>query len=144
MPKETDRTRRAALLAECRNLENAYRAELDRLYADESLSDDEYEAASIIAKQNHDAAYWPVYWNAFALQFPKRQKWFADVFAPSFGICESKQLSPKQTAVFESYCIPNEDTWQTGKTYCRFADKLVILSIPRYSNGVGFLTIKQL
>lgn len=140
----TDRQKRSELFAKCKQLEAEWKQQRTVIFDNESLTDDEFNAAIDEGRQAYEDKFWPIWWNAFALQFPKRRGWFAETFAPSFGICESKRISVKQTEVFDRYCVSDENTWRSGQTYCRFADKLVILSKPRYARGYGYITIKQL
>ena len=138
----TDYQKRMALLAECKKLEQGLKAQLASMDADESLSDAEYDSKSEALFASYRLEHGRKWLQAFALQFPKRRGWFADVFIPSFGSCENIRLSVKQTAVFAKYCVSDADTWPTGKTYCRAGDKLITRTIPRYSRGVGYLSIR--
>ena len=140
----TNEQKRRALLAEVEELKKAFNAPMDTLANDEALSDEDCDAETAKAIAEYDAAMWPKWWKAFALQFPKRGGWFGETFAPSFGVCESKRLSAKQTDVFRRYCIGDSDTWTTGKYYARIENRLIILSIPKYSNGIGYLTVKSI
>ena len=140
----TNEQKRRALLAEVEELNKAFAARLDAIANDDALTDDEYNAEFDKARAEHDAEMWPKWWKAFALQFPKRGGWFGETFAPSFGVCESKRLTAKQTDVFMRYCVSDADTWQTCKHYARIENRLIILSVPKYSNGIGYLTIKDI
>ena len=142
--KMTDKAKSAALFEQHRQTTKAWEAQMDALAKEESITDEEYEQKLMELYKQHKEKADAVWLKAFALQFPKRKGWFADVFAPSFGICENKKLSPKQTQVFVDYCISDADTWRNGNTYCRFGDKLVTLTRPRYANGCGYVTISQL
>ena len=126
----------------------ALKAEREKkLYAiseDDTLSDEEYDAMENAIFAEYEAKMNPIWLRANALEYPLRRGWFADVFAPSFGLCENKKLSPKQTDVFRKYCVSNEDTWRSGETFCRFDDKFVKLAIPKFSKGIGYVTIRQL
>nr|DAV78455.1 MAG TPA: hypothetical protein [Caudoviricetes sp.] len=140
----TDKAKSAALFEQHRQMTKAWEAQMDALAKEESITDEEYEQKLMELYNQHKEKADAVWLKAFALRFPKRKGWFADVFAPSFGICENKKLSPKQTQVFIDYCISDADTWRNGNTYCRFGDKLVTLTRPRYANGCGYVTIRQL
>lgn len=135
---------RRKLLDECKMLEIEHKKKINELCDNEELDDDEYYRALSIEQNEYESKYWPVWWKAFALQFPRRTGWFANTFVESFGICESKRLSIKQTDVFSRYCVQDDSTWTTGKTYCRAGDKLVTLSCPKYANGYGFVTIRKI
>ena len=137
----TDLQKRRALLDECEKMKKAWEAKDAALANDDSLNDAEYEAQREAAYAEYIAAERPIWYEAFYLQFPNRRGWFADVFVPSFGRCENKRLSVKQTEVFRRYCVANEDTWQTGDTFCRAGEYKIRLCIPRYSHGIGFVTI---
>lgn len=140
----TNEQKRRALLAEVEDLKKEFAARLDEIANDYTLTDDEYNEAVDKARAEHDAEMWPKWWKAFALQFPKRGGWFGETFAPSFGVCESKKLSKKQTDVFVRYCSGDSDTWKTGKYYARIDNRLIILSLPKYASGIGYLTIKDI
>ena len=140
----TDKEKSAALFEQHRQMTKAWEAQMDVLAKEESITDEEYEQKLMELYKQHKEKADAVWLKAFALRFPKRKGWFAEVFAPSFGICENKKLSPKQTQVFVDYCISDADTWRNGNTYCRFGDKLVTLTRPRYANGCGYVTIRQL
>ena len=137
----TDYQKRAKLLSECRELETAIKVKLAELDADDTLSDDECDRLSEEAFNEYRAEHMRKWTEAFFLQFPKRRGWFADTFIASFGECDNRQLSIKQTEVVAKYCVSDEASWKTGKTYCRAGDKMVTLDIPRYSRGVGYLTV---
>lgn len=138
----TDEQKRMALLADLANLKKYFQRKLDDL-ADMNISEKEYDETLAKISAEYDSVMWPKYWESFALQFTKRQGWFANTFAVSFGICENKPLSLKQTEVFKRYCEPDSETWRSGKTYARFGNRLAILEIPKYSKGIGYLTIKE-
>ena len=140
----TDCEKRAKLLMQYEALKAEREKKLDAIADDDTISDEEYDSmvASVFAE--YDAKMDPIWLNANALAYPLRRGWFADVFAPSFGLCENKQLSRKQTEVFRMYCVSDENTWRSGETFCRFADKFVKLAIPKYSKGIGYVTIRQL
>ena len=140
----TDYQKRMLLLDECRKIHSAYLARLDYLGNDDTLSDEEYDRLSSEAYNEHRAAYDQKWMEAFSLQFPRRKGWFADTFIASFGECDQKQLSIKQTQVVAKYCVANDATWRTGETYCRAGDKMVTLLIPRYSRGIGYLTVRTI
>lgn len=137
----TDYQKRMKLLSECRELENAIKAKLAELDADDALSDDECDRLSEEAFNKYHAEYTRKWTEAFSLQFPKRRGWFADTFIASFGECDNRQLSARQTEIVAKYCVSDDATWQTGKTYCRAGDKMVTLDIPRYSRDIGYLTV---
>lgn len=139
----TDASKRFALLNECKALEKAWQNKMEEISANDDLDDEEYNTLMDKAYAEYREAVGKKEVEAFALQFPKRRGWFAETFVESFGICESRKLSIKQTEVFQRYCVDDEHTWQTGKTYCRAGNKLVTLSIPRYSRGIGYLTITE-
>lgn len=140
----TNREKRTMLLMQYEALKAERGKKLDAIADDDTISDEEYDSmvASVIAE--YDAKMDPIWLNANALAYPLRRGWFADIFAPSFGLCESKKLSRKQTDVFRKYCVSDDNTWRSGQTFCRFADRFVKLSIPKYSNGIGYVTIRQL
>ena len=139
----TDIERRRRLLAECERMSQDYCARLEALANDENLEDEEYDRREKELHDAHQAAYLRVWREAFFLQFPNRRGWFADTFLASFGgACEGRRLSAKQTEVVRRYTCPDNNTWQTGETYCRAGGKMVTLCVPRYSNGVGYLTIR--
>ena len=140
----TDKAKSAALFEQHRQMTKAWEAQMDALAKEESITDEEYEQKLMELYKQHKEKADAVWQKAFALRFPKRKGWFAEGFAPSFGICENKKLSPKQTQVFVDYCISYADTWRNDNTYCRFGDKLVTLTCPRYANGCGYVTIRQL
>ena len=139
-----DCEKRIELLNQKKALEEVWKQKDAALADDDSISDEEYERKSNELYEQYRKESDLIYWKAFALQFPKRRGWFAETFAPSFGLCESKRISAKQTDVFKKYCVCDEDTWTTGKYHCRYDDKIVILSLPKYANGFGYVTIKQL
>ena len=139
----TNHEKRRALLAECERMSQDYRERLEALANDESLEDEEYDRREKELYDAHQAAYLRIWEEAFFLQFPERRGWFADTFLVSFGgCCESQRLSVKQTEIVRRYTCPDDNTWQSGKTFCRAGGKMVTLCIPRYSNGVGYLTIR--
>lgn len=140
----TDYQKRMALLAECRKMDEELKGQLARMDEDESLSDDEYDSKTEALFEAYRLEHGRKWAEAFFLQFPKRRGWFAETFIPSFGECESKRLSVKQTEVVSKYCVSDGDTWTTGKTYCRAGDKLITLSVPRYSKGIGYLTVRSI
>lgn len=137
----TDYQKRMELLSECRELETAIKAKLAELDADDTLSGDEYDRLSEEAFDEYRAEHTRKWTEAFFLQFPKRRGWFADTFIASFGECDNKQLSIKQTEIVAKYCVSDDATWKTGKTYCRAGDKMITLDIPRYSRGIGYITV---
>ena len=139
----TEEQKRRTLLAELANLKKSFQMKLNEL-EDMDISEKEYDETIAKITAEYDSAMWPKYWEAFALQFPNHRGWFADTFATSFGICENKMLSVKQTEVFKRYCEPDSETWRSGKTYARFGSRLAILEIPKFSKGIGYLTIKEL
>ena len=139
----TDIERRRRLLAECERMSQDYCARLEALANDESLEDEEYDRLEKELHDAHQATYLRIWQEAFFLQFPERRGWFADTFIASFGgCCESQRLSLKQTEIVRRYTCPDENTWQTGKTFCRAGGKMVTLCVPQYSKGVGYLTIR--
>lgn len=139
----TNHEKRRSLLAECERMSQDYRARLEALADDENIKDEEYNRLEKELHDAHQAAYLRVWREAFFLQFPNRRGWFADTFIASFGgACEGRRLSVKQTEVVRRYTCPDNNTWQTGETYCRAGGKMVTLCVPRYSNGVGYLTIR--
>lgn len=137
----TDQQKRRALLEECKKLETAWKTKDAALSNDDSLSDDEYEKLRTEAYTEYCSVERPLWLEAFYLQFPKRRGWFAETFVPSFGTCENRRLSAKQTEVCKRYCVGDDETWQNGTTYCRAGGYKVKLTIPRYSNGIGYITI---
>lgn len=137
----TDLQKRRALLDECAKLKKAWEAKEAALADDDSLSDAEYKAQSEAAYAEYLAVERPIWYEAFYLQFPKRRGWFAETFVPSFGICENRRLSAKQTEVCKRYCVGDDETWRSGTTYCRAGEYKVKFTIPRYSNGIGYITI---
>lgn len=138
----TDEQKRRTLLSELANLEKSFQTKLDEL-SDMDISEKEYDESLAKISTEYDSVMWPKYWQAFSLQFKRRRGWFAETFAPSFGVCENKPLTLKQTEVFRLYCEPDSETWRSGKLYARFGSRFVILAIPKYSNGKGYLTIKE-
>ena len=137
----TDVQKRHDLLAECERLKKAWEAKDAALADDESLDDAEYEAQREAAYAEYIASERPLWYEAFYLQFPNRRGWFAETFVPSFGRCDNRRLSAKQTEVFRRHCVDNEDTWKTGESFCRAGGYKICLTIPRYSREIGFLTI---
>lgn len=140
----TNNEMRRKLLNECHRIRADWKSRIDALYADDCLDDDELEDKRSAIQAWYDAEYNPRFWRAFALQFPCRTGWFANTFVASFGTCENKRLSVKQTEVFSRYCVQDDSTWKTGKTYCRVGDKLVTLCRPKYARGYGYVTIREL
>lgn len=140
----TDREKRAKLLRQYDALKAEREKKLDAIAEDDTLSDAEYDAMTDSIVAEYKAKMDPIWLNANALAYPLRRGWFADVFAPSFGLCEDKKLTPKQTDVFRQYCVSNDGTWRSGETCCRYADKFVMLVIPKFSGGIGYVTIRQL
>lgn len=136
--------KRTMLLRQYEALKAEREKKLDAISEDDTLSDEEYDSMVNSIFAEYEAKMNPIWLKANALAYPLRRGWFADVFAPSFGLCEDKKLSFKQTEVFKKYCVSNESTWRSGETFCRFADKFVKLSIPKFSKGIGYVTIKQL
>ena len=140
----TDCEKRAKLLMQYEALKAEREKKLDAISEDDTLSDEEYDAMENAIFAEYKAKMDTIWLQANALAYPLRRGWFADVFAPSFGLCEDKKLTPKQTDVFRQYCVPNDDTWRSGETFCRFYDKFVKLAIPKFSKGIGYVTIRQL
>lgn len=139
----TSHEKRHALLAECERMSQDYCARLEALANDENLEDEEYDRLEKELHDAHQAAYLRIWEEAFFLQFPERRGWFADTFIASFGgCCENQRLSLKQTEIVRRYTCPDDNTWQSGKTFCRAGGKMVTLCVPRYSKGVGYLTIR--
>lgn len=138
----TDDQKRRMCLSDLANLKKSFQLQLDKL-GNMNISEKEYDDALAKISAEYDSVMWPKYWESFALQFPKRRGWFAETFAPSFGVCELKQLTVKQTNVFKKYCVADDETWRSGKCYARFGNRLAILEIPKYSKGIGYLTIKE-
>lgn len=140
----TDYQKRMLLLDECRKMEAAFRTKLAELDSDETLSNEEYNRRSDELYNEFCAAHSRKWKEAFFLQFPARKGWFADTFIASFGECDNRRLSAKQTEVVAKYCVSDDATFKTGKTYCRAGDKMVTLLIPRYSRGIGYLTVRTI
>lgn len=140
----TNEQKRRALLAEIGGMKKAFEARLDALADDDSLDDAAYYAAISKATAEYDAAMWPKWWQAVALRYPLRGGWFGETFAPQFGVCDNKRLSAKQTEVFRRYCEGDQDSCQTGRYYTRIKDRLIILDMPKYAHGIGYLTIKAI
>ncbi len=138
----TDRQKRQALLDECKRMEALHTARVAELYSDDTLSDEVFAELYEQEETKFSKAHLQKLDEAFFLQFPRRRGWFADVFIASFGVCESLRLSQKQTEVALRYCVADDATWTTGKYYCRAGSKTVTLCIPRYSRGIGYITIK--
>ena len=138
----TDEQRRRTLLAELANLKKSFQMKLDEL-ADMNISEKEYDDTLAKISAEYDSVMWPKYWEAFALQFPNHRGWFGETFAVSFGVCENKKLTVKQTEVFKRYSDSDSETWRSGKRYARFGNRLAVLEIPKYSKGIGYLTIKE-
>lgn len=139
----TNIEKRRSLLAECERMSQDYRARLEALANDENLEDEEYDRLEKELHDAHQAAYLRIWEEAFFLQFPERRGWFVDTFIASFGgCCENQRLSLKQTEVARRYTCPDDNTWQSEKTFCRAGGKMVTLCVPRYSKGVGYLTIR--
>ena len=136
--------KRTKLLRQYEALKAEMEKKLDAISEDDTISNEEYDAMANSIFAEYKAKMDPIWLEANALAYPLRRGWFADVFAPSFGLCEDKKLSPKQTDVFKKYCAPNEYSWRSGETFCRFDDKFVKLVIPKFSNGIGYVTIRQL
>jgi hypothetical protein len=137
----TNSQKRAALLAENKQLLAEMYCKLDSIADNATLSDAECEKLSREVWEDYLAKRDRKWKTAFFLQFPKRRGWFSDTFIPSFGECAGRRLSRKQTDVVARYCVPDDDTWRTGNSYCRAGDKAVTLCIPRYSRGIGYLTV---
>lgn len=140
----TDCEKRAKLLMQYEALRSEREKKLDAISEADAISDEEYDSMVDSIFAEYDAKMNPIWLKATALEYPLRRGWFADVFATSFGLCENKKLSPKQTDVFKKYCVQNENTWRSGETFCRFDDKFVKLAIPKFSKGIGYVTIRQL
>ena len=140
----TNCEKRKNLLTQYEALKAEREKKLDAISEDDTLSDEEYDSMVNSLFAEYKAKMDPIWLKSTALAYPLRRGWFADVFAPSFGLCENKKLSPKQTDVFRKYCVSNEDTWRSGETFCRFDDKFVKLAIPKFSKGIGYVTIRQL
>ena len=138
----TDQQKRRALLDECKCMEALHTARVAELFADETLTDDAFDELYEQEETKFSKVHLQKLDEAFFLQFPRRRGWFADVFIASFGVCENLRLSQKQTEVARRYCVADDATWTTGKTYCRAGEKTVTLCIPRYSRGIGYLTVK--
>ncbi len=136
----TDQQKRQALLDECKRMEALHTALVAE--ADETLTDDDFDTWYEQEYARFSDAHAKKWNEAFFLQFPRRRGWFADVFIASFGDCENLRLTQKQTEVVKRYCVADGATWSTGKTYCRAGGKTVTLCIPRYSRGIGYITIK--
>lgn len=140
----TDYEKRRELLRQKKILEEEFKQKYASLADDDNIGDEEYESESNELYEHYRKEIDLIHWKAFSLLFPKRTGWFSETFAPSFGICENKRISAKQTDIFKRYCVGDDDTWTTGKYYCRYDDKIIILLVPNYSKGIGFVTIKQL
>lgn len=83
-------------------LEKMQNAELDTLYADDSISDDEIDALDDKIHKKY-AEIWTLRSRAQWLEYPQaRNSWFTD-FVKSFGLVKNKQISQKQADVFEKY-----------------------------------------
>lgn len=137
----TDKQKRAALINECDKLKSAWMARESELADDDSLSEEEYKFMSATAEEEYHKKADQLNREAFYLQFPSRRGWFAETFVPSFGACENRMLSAKQTEVFRRYCVDDAETWRTGEMYCRAGGYMVKLMIPRYAHGIGYVTI---
>lgn len=135
---------RLKLLSQYEALKAEREKRLDAILEDDTLSDEEYDSIANSIFSDYGAKMEAIRIKANALAYPIRRGWFADVFAQSFGLCENKELSRKQTEVFKKYCVSNDNTWRSGETFCRFDDKFVKLTIPRFSNGIGYVTIIKL
>ena len=133
----TDKAKSKMLFEQHKKMTAAWESQMDALAQDESVSEEEYEQKLTELYAQHRAKADAVLLSAFALEFPKRNGWFADVFAPSFGICENKKLSVRQTQIFAKYCVGDDGTWKTGESYCRFADKFARLTKPRVAPRTG-------
>lgn len=140
----TDKEKRSKLLNQYKEMKKEWRKKQQEIFDNDELDDDAFEEALSKAEKAYKSKSQPIWWEAFALQFPKRRGWFAEVFAESFGICENRRITEKQTDVFKQYCVQDAESWRSGMTYCRFSDKLIILHCPKYARGFGFITIKQI
>lgn len=130
----TNEEKRRKLLGELQ----AHKNRIDAIYAIED------EAKYRKELEQERAHYERVYMEWFYLQFPARREWFSDTFIASFGICENRRLSAKQTEVVRRYVVASADSWTTQEYYCRTADNLKVkLFLPKYGNGIGYLTVKE-
>lgn len=137
---------RRKLLAECKMLEIEHKKKIDELCDNEELDDEEFERALSKEQNEYESKYDPLWLKAFALQYPRRTGWFADTFVSSFGTCENKRLSVKQTEVFSRYCAQDDATWTTGKTYCilvtshnrKLEEVLSLLRVYMPETNIGF------
>lgn len=129
------------LYEKCEALKDAWLARANAIDIDTSISDEEADAQHVIAWKEYWAQVKPLHEAIRYMDFPLRTGWFAETFVPSFGECIGRRLTVKQTQVFQKYCVSDNDSWNSGKTYCRAGKYYIELNVPRFSRGVGYLTV---
>lgn len=136
----TNTEKRKELFRQLETMAKAHQNEIERIYA---IEDEEQHQKELEQERAHWAAtYEPLYQEWFYLQFPARRGWFSDVFIASFGTCENRKLSAKQTDVVRQYVCASADSWSTQEYYCRTGSGAKVkLTLPKYGNGIGFLTV---
>lgn len=138
----TNDEKRKELYRQLEEIREAHKREIDRIceIEDEEEEEREYEQECT----RYESAFKPTYREWFYLQFPARRGWFSDTFIASFGTCEGKKLSLKQTDVVRRYVVASADSWKTQEYYCRTANNLKVkLFLPKYGNGIGYLTVSE-
>lgn len=71
----------------------------------------------------------------------KYNKWFREIFLPSFGECKGKQITEKQARIFEKYLKEEEDNWKHSNAFYYsgiICGKKVRLQESRCYNGTGY------
>lgn len=136
----TNTEKRKALYRELEAIAKAHKTRVEAIYAIED--EEEHQKELEQERANYAVTYEPLYMEWFYLQFPARRGWFSNVFIAGFGACENRRLSLKQTEVVRSYVCASADSWQTQEYYCRTEKGAKVkLTLPRYGNGIGFLTV---
>lgn len=142
--------KRKALFNQAKALEAQYQKAVDALMEQderEQWTDEKWTEEHNKVRAQFDQI--PLYNLIFALEYKEvRNQWFKS-FLESFGICESKQITIKQAAIFEKYC-EQEHTAHMSRSrtngtmyYARCNGKFIKCSVFHTVNR-GYVTITEL